>query len=141
MLAAEALGIAPTAQRYAIASATVMQFMTGTLEVTRVLIAAELSRASRKYICFRCRAEIRRGELYALWRFREFGNAYTEKYCLSCGAKEAMLMLKHNTRKLLIYVNQGEDYAAVPVKDAPLPEEWRRKVEKLLGVGMAKDRS
>ena len=48
--------------------------------------------------------------------------------CLSCGAKEVMLMLKHSTRKLLIYVSQGEDYIATPVKGAPLPEEWRKKV-------------
>jgi hypothetical protein len=40
-----------------------------------------------------------------------------------------MLMLKHSTRKLLIYVSQGEDYVATPVKGAPLPEEWRKKVE------------
>jgi RNase P subunit RPR2 len=141
LLAAEALGTAPTAQRYAAVSATVMRFMTSTLEVTRTLIVAELSRASKRYTCSKCRAEIRRGELYVLWRLRGFGSAYTEKYCLSCGAKEAKLMLKHSTKRLLIYANQGEDYATTPVKDAPLPEEWRRKVEELLSVGMAKDRS
>jgi hypothetical protein len=103
--------------------------MTSTLEVTRMLIVAEMNRARKKYACSKCRAEIRRGELYVLWRLRGFGSAYTEKYCLSCGAKEAKLMLKHNTRMLLIYVSQGEDYATTPVKGAPLPEEWRKKVE------------
>ena len=129
MLAAEALGIAPTAQRYAIVSATVMRFMTSTLEVTRMLIVAEMNRARKKYACSKCRAEIRRGELYVLWRLRGFGSVWTEKYCLSCGAKEAKLMLKHSVKRLLIYANQGEDYAVVPVKDAPLPEEWRKRVE------------
>jgi hypothetical protein len=128
LLAAEALGIAPTAQRYAIVSATVMWFMTSTLEVTRMLIVAEMKRARKKYTCSKCRAEIRRGELYMLWRLRGFGSAYTEKYCLGCGAKEAKLMLKHNTRMLLIYVSQGEDCATTPVKGVPLPEEWRKKV-------------
>jgi len=129
LLAAEALGIAPTAQRYAIVSATVMRFMTSTLEVTRMLIVAEMNRARKKYACSKCRAEIRRGELYVLWRLRGFGSVWTEKYCLSCGAKEAKLMLKHSVKRLLIYANQGEDYAVVPVKDAPLPEEWRKRVE------------
>jgi hypothetical protein len=129
LLAAEALGIAPTAQRYAIVSATVMRFMTSTLEVTRMLIVAEMNRARKKYTCSKCRAEIRRGELYVLWRLRGFGSVWTEKYCLSCGAKEAKLMLKHSVKRLLIYANQGEDYAVVPVKDAPLPEEWRKRVE------------
>jgi hypothetical protein len=94
-----------------------------------MLIVAEMNRASRKYTCSKCRAEIRRGELYVLWRLRGFGSAYTEKYCLSCGAKEAKLMLKHSTKRLLIYANQGEDYATTPVKGAPLPEEWRKRVE------------
>jgi DNA-directed RNA polymerase subunit RPC12/RpoP len=100
--------------------------------VTHILIVAELSRASKKYVCSKCRTEIRRGELYVLWRFRELGNAYTEKYCLGCGAKEAALMLKHSTRMLLIYASQGEDYATVPVKNALMPDEWRRKVEEYL---------
>jgi len=94
-----------------------------------MLIVAEMNRASKKYTCSKCRAEIRRGELYVLWRLRGFGSAYTEKYCLSCGAKEAKLMLKHSVKRLLIYANQGEDYAVVPVKGAPLPEEWRKRVE------------
>jgi hypothetical protein len=56
---------------------------------------------------------------------------------LRCAAKEAELMLKHSVRRLRIYVEGGEDCAAVPVKGAPLPEEWRRKVEKLLSTGTA----
>jgi hypothetical protein len=104
-----------------------------------MLIVAEMNRARKKYACSKCRAEIRRGELYVLWRLRGFGSAYTEKYCLSCGAKEAKLMLKHSTKRLLIRASQGEDYATTPAKGAPLPEEWRRKVEEFLSVGMVKD--
>jgi hypothetical protein len=104
-----------------------------------MLIVAELSRASKKYVCSKCRAEIRRGELYILWRYSVFYNNYTERYCLRCATKDAELMLKHSVKRLRIYVEGGEDYATVPVKDAPLPEEWRRKVEELLSVGMAKD--
>jgi DNA-directed RNA polymerase subunit RPC12/RpoP len=104
-----------------------------------MLIVAELSRASRRYACSKCGAEIGREELYILWRWREMGSVYTEKFCLSCGAKEAELMLKHGTKRLLIYASQGEDYTATPVKGAPLPEEWRRKVEEFLSADMAKD--
>jgi hypothetical protein len=127
LLAAEAHGIAPTAQRYAIVSATVMQFMTS-IEVTRMLIVAEMNRASKKYVCSKCRAEIRRGELYILWRSVFYSN-YTERYCLRCAAKDVELMLKHSVKRLRIYVEEGEDYTVVPVKDAPLPEEWRKRVE------------
>jgi len=104
-----------------------------------MLIVAEMNRARKKYACSKCRAEIRRGELYVLWRLRGFGSVWTEKFCLSCGAKEAELMLKHSTKRLLIYVEEGEECAVIPVKDAPLPEEWRRKVEEFLSAGMVKD--
>jgi len=97
-----------------------------------MLIVAELSRASKKYTCSKCGAEIRRGELYILWHY--FYSNYTEKYCLRCAAKDAELMLKHSVKRLRIYVEGGEDYAVVPVKDAPLPKEWRRKVEEFLSV-------
>ena len=89
-----------------------------------MLIVAEMNRASRKYTCSKCRAEIRRGELYILWRYSVFYSNYIEKYCLRCAAKDAELMLKHSVKRLRIYVEGGEDYAVVPVKDAPLPEEW-----------------
>jgi len=103
-----------------------------------MLIVAELSRASKNYVCNHCRAEIRRGELYILWRYPAPYN-YTEKYCLRCAAKDAELMLRHGVKKLRIYVDGGEEYAVLPVKDAPMPEEWRRKVEEFLGTCTAKD--
>jgi hypothetical protein len=107
--------------------------------VIPTLIVAELSRASKRYTCSKCRAEIRRGELYILWRYSAFYSNCTERYCLRCATKDAELMLKHSVKRLRIYVEGGEDYATVPVKDAPLPEEWRKKVEEFLSVGMAKD--
>jgi hypothetical protein len=94
-----------------------------------MLIVAELNKASRMYTCSRCKTEIWRGKLYILWRYPVFYNNYTLKYCLRCAAKDAALMLKHGTKRLLIYVSQGKDYATVPVKDAPLPDEWRRKTD------------
>jgi hypothetical protein len=93
-----------------------------------MLIVAEMNRASRRYTCSRCKTEIRRGELYILWRYSAFYSNCTEKYCLRCAAKEAELMLKHSVKRLRVYVEGGEDCAVIPVKDAPLPEEWRKKV-------------
>jgi hypothetical protein len=97
--------------------------------VIPTLIVAELSRASKRYTCSKCRAEIRRGELYILWRYSAFYSNCTERYCLRCATKDAELMLKHSVKRLRIYVEGGEDYAVVPVKDASLPEEWRRRID------------
>jgi len=96
-----------------------------------MLIVAELSKASKNYVCSHCRATIKRGELYILWRYPA-PYSYTEKYCLKCAAKDAEIMLRHGVKKLRIYVDGGEEYAVLPVKDAPMPEEWRRKVEECL---------
>jgi hypothetical protein len=92
-----------------------------------MLIVAEMNRARKKYACFKCRAEIRRGELYILWRYLVFYSNCTERYCLRCAAKDAELMLKHSVKRLRIYVEEGEDCAVIPVKDALLPEEGERR--------------
>jgi len=88
----------------------------------------ELSRASKNYVCEHCKAVIRRGEYYVLWRRPYVRGPNTEKYCLKCANMEIVYMLQNNVSALFIYMD-GEGFVTrvVPRRDKAL--EHRKVLE------------
>jgi hypothetical protein len=95
-----------------------------------MMVYAELSRASKNYECSRCRAQIKRGSLYVLWRRPYVRGPNTEKYCLKCAKIERENMLKNSVSALFIYMNEeGFVTGVVPRRDRLLCEEHRKVLE------------
>lgn len=92
-----------------------------------MMVYVELSRASKKYTCSKCKATIRRGEYYVLWRWPYVRGPNTDKYCLRCANMEIEHMLKNNVSALFIYMNEeGFVTSVVPRKDKVLSQEQRK---------------